>query len=49
MVQVVSKRDEFAKDRTILREKLKQVLKEPPMLAQVYADHVLPCRELIFL
>lgn len=49
MVQVVSKRDEFAKDRTILREKLKQFLKEPPMLAQVYADHVLPCRELIFL
>jgi len=49
MVQVVSRREEYLKDRTAIRDKLKAVLKEPPLLAQVYKDHLMPSRELIFL
>ena len=30
-------------------EKLNEVIKEPPMLAQIYYENVLPSRELIFL
>lgn len=49
MVQVVSKRDEYLTNKKFLHEKLANINKEAPILAQVYSDNILPSRELIFL
>lgn len=49
MVQVVSQRDEFLKDKAFWRDNVKKILANQPMLAEVYGDNVLASRELIFL
>ena len=49
MNQVVSKRDEYVLNGKKLQKKLSKIIKDDAMLAQVYNEHILPSRELVFL